>query len=213
MIRLNLFDRIDHLVIEVDDPQATYEDFYNEFALPQAWPLITCERYASIGINFGNTNVELISFKERSGVTNTEYFGLSWVCLTSQTDCENIRAKLSDESIVLLDGEDAQGYKTFIIASKKAPTVFVCYYKFDTDGWKTRLNEDYKKSNGGAFNVTKIEEICINNPLAELCEFKFSQSDSVKLRFAKTPEVRLKSAHDSFIGKSIVVCETLFSFC
>lgn len=213
MIRLNLFDRIDHLMIEVNDPQASYDDFYKEFALPQAWPLMTSERYASIGINFGNVNIELISFKERFGVTNTQYLGLSGVCLTSHTDCEKLRAKLSGERLDLLDGEDAQGYKTFVIASKEAPTVFVCYYKFNTDGWKTRLNEEYKKSNGGAFNVTKIEEVCIRNPLLENCEFNFSQSDSVKLRYSKMPEVRLKSAQVSLIGKSIVVGETLFSFC
>ncbi len=213
MIRLNLFDRIDHLMIEVDDPQATYEDFYKEFALPQAWPLITSEKYTSIGINFGNTNIELISFKERFGVTNTEYLGLSGVCLTSYPDWEKVRAKLSDKNIELLDGEDAQGYKTFVIACKEAPTVFVCYYKFDTAGWKTRLNDEYEKSNGGAFNVIKIEEVCINNPLLEVYDFKFCQSDSVKLRFSKKPVVRLRSGHDGFIGKSIVVGETLFSFC
>jgi hypothetical protein len=213
MIRLNQFDRIDHLMIETDDPQACYEDFYRRFALPQAWPLITSERYASIGMNFGNANIEFISFKERFGVTNTEYSGLSGVCLTSQTDCENIRAGLNDESIELLDGEDTQGYKTFVIASKEVPTVFVCYYKFNTDGWKARLSEEYKKSNGGAFGIAKIEEVCINNPLLEKHEFKFDQSDSVKLRFSKTPEVRLKSAQSNLIGKSIVVGETLFSFC
>jgi len=114
---------------------------------------------------------------------------------------------------VLLDGEDAQGHKIFVIASKEAPTLFVCYYKFNTDGWKTRLHEEYKKSNGGAFNLTQIEAVCINNPLLERCEFKFNQPDSVKLRFSKTPEVRLRSAHGSLTGKSLVVGGTLFSFC
>jgi len=213
MNRLNQFDRIDHLMIEVDDPQAIYQDFYKVFALPQAWPLMTFEKYASIGINFGNANIELISFKERFGVINTDYLGLSRVCLTSQTDYEKLRAQLNGERLELLDGEDGPGYKTFVIASKEAPTVFVCYYKFNIDGWKTRLSEEYKISNGGAFNITKIEEVCINSPLLENCEFNFSQSDLVKLRYSNMPEVRLRSAQDRLIGKSIVVGETLFSFC
>lgn len=213
MIRLNLFDRIDHLMIEVDDPQVTYQDFHKVFALPQAWPLITSEKYTSIGVNFGNANIELISFKERFGVVNTRYSGLSGVCLTCHADYENIKANLNCESIELLDGEDAPGHKTVVIASKTAPTLFVCYYKFNTDGWRTRLNEEYKKSEGGKFNITKIEEVCIDNPLLEKSEFKFSQPNAIKLRFSKTPEVRLRSARDSLIGKSMFVGETLFSFC
>ena len=98
---------------------------------------------------------------------------------------------MNGESIELLDGEDTHGYKTFVIASKAAPIVFVCYYKFNTNVWKARLNEEYKKSNGGTFNITKIEEVSINNPLLKQYEFKFSESDSLKLRFSKIPEVRL----------------------
>jgi len=44
-------------------------------------------------------------------------------------------------------------------------------------------------------------------------KFNFSQPDSIQLKFSKTPEVRLKSAQANLIEKSIVVDESLFSFC
>lgn len=213
MIQLHQFDRIDHLMIEVDDPQAVYQDFYNTFALPQAWPLMTGDRYTSIGINFGNANLELIAFKERFGVRNTQYAGLSGVCLTCLADSENIKADLHSKNLALLAGEDAPGHKTLIIANKDAPTIFVCYYKFNTEGWKTRLDEEFKKAKGGKFNVAQIAEVCVNNPLLARCEFNFSQADSVKLRYAQSPEVRLKSTDTGLTGQSLAIGETLFSFC
>lgn len=212
-VHLRQFDRIDHLMIEVEDPQAVYQELYNTFALPQAWPLMTGDRYTSIGINFGNANLELIKFKERFGVRNTHYSGLSGVCLTSLTDSENIKADMHSKNLTLLAGEDAPGYKTLVIANKDAPTIFVCYYKFNTEGWKTRLEEEFKKSNGGKFNVAQIAEVCVNNPLLARCEFHFRQPDAVKLRYAQSPEIRLKSADAALIGQSLVIGETLFSFC
>ena len=212
-IYLHQFDRIDHLMIEVEDPQAVYQEFYNTFALPQAWPLMSGDRYTSIGINFGNANLELITFKERFGVRNTHYSGLSGVCLTSLTDSENINADMHSKNLALLTGEDAPGHKTLVIANKDAPTIFVCYYKFNTEGWKIRLDEEFKKSKGGKFNVTQIAEVCVNNPLLARYEFNFCRPDSVTLRYAPSPEVRLKSTNTGLIGKSLVIGETLFTFC
>ncbi len=43
MTTLNLFDRINHLMIEVNDPQAVCEEFHWIFALPQLGLLSNCE--------------------------------------------------------------------------------------------------------------------------------------------------------------------------
>lgn len=212
MIILQSFDRIDHLMIEVNDPQAVYDEFCQVFALPQAWPLITTEKYTSIGINFGNTNIELISFSERFGIKDTQYSGLSGVCLTSQFEYEKVNNFLATNGINLLDGEDTPGYTTIVITSKESPTIFVCYYKFNTDGWKAHLQEEFEKTKGGIYGVSKVDEVCIDNPLLEKCEFKFNQPNSVRLGFAKKPEVRLVSVQDDLIGRSMVVGDTLFTF-
>ena len=207
------FNRIDHLMIEVEDPQAAYEDFYQVFGLPQAWPLMTSKKYSSIGINFGNTNVELISFSERFGIKNTQHSGLSGVCLTSHCDAENLKAHLNANALEFLDGENAETHHTWLINSKAAPTLFVCYYKFNTDGWKIRLQEEFKKSQGGTHHITQIAEVYINHPLLQKHEMSFSESSSAKLKFSQKPELRLQSADNSLTGKSIVICDTLFSFC
>lgn len=212
MSELHLFDRIDHLMIEVDDPQSMYDRLQQEFGLPQAWPLMTSERYTSIGINFGNANIELISFKERFGVSGTRYSGLSGVCLTSERGSEDIHSELGRKHIALLDGEDAPGHQTHVIASKAAPTIFVCHYKFDTSGWQARLAEEFASSNGGTHGVTGIEAVGINNPLLETCEFAFSRPDSAMLLYSKAPQIHLRSANASLKGRTIVVGGTLFAF-
>lgn len=213
MKNIGLFNRVDHLMIEVDDPQSAYELFEKEFALPQAWPLTSSERYTSIGINFGNANIELISFKERFGERDTAYSGLSGVCLTSDIDSKNMREKLGGEDIDLLEGEDAPGHQTHVIASKAAPTLFVCHYKFNTAGWLTRLTEEFRSSNGGTHKVIGIAEVCINHPLLKTAVFDFSQPDSARLHYAQASEVRLRSANERLAGNTVVIGQTTFSFC
>lgn len=212
MIQLHQFARIDHLMIEVEDSQTVYQDFYRAFALPRAWPLTVGDRYTSIGINFGNASIELIAFKERFGVENIQYPGLSGVCLTCPDDSKTIEADLHAKNLALLAGEDAPGHQTWVMADKTTPTIFVCYYKLNTTGWKTRLDPEFKTAKGGKFQLTQLTEVRANNQLLERYQFKFGQADSVKLRYADVSKVRLSSADTGLIGESLVVGETLFTF-
>lgn len=212
MIPIKAFDRIDHLMIEVDDPQAAYGEFQAVFSLPQAWPVTETEDYTSVGIHFGNVNIELIHFRRRFGLTPAPYTGFGGVCLTSRFDMETIRAELAAHAVTLLDGEDAPGHRTSVLASKEPQTIFLCEYKFDTTDWRARLRDEFEASRGGTLRLAHVEEVGIAHRLLATHEFLFESPDSVRLRYSETPQVRLKSMDTPGLGETVLLGETVFSF-
>lgn len=45
--------KLDHLMVEVDNPQQAANDVVEMLGLPLAWPLMEKDDYTSIGVNFG----------------------------------------------------------------------------------------------------------------------------------------------------------------
>lgn len=209
---LKAFDRIDHLMIEVDDPLLAYREFEAAFSLPQAWPLTETENYSSVGVNFGNVNIELIRFRVRFGLSPVvPCTGLSGVCLTSRFGVETVRAELDAQAVAWLGGEEAPGHRTSVLASKAPPTIFFCEYKFDTAGWKARLRDEFQASQGGRLQVARVVNVGLPHRLLRTHEFIFAHPGSVRLCFSESPRVRLQSANAAWLGKTVVLADTTFA--
>lgn len=57
---------LDHVMIETDYPEEMAKKFSENFQLPYAWPFSEGEDYSSVGVNFGQINIEFVKFKLRS---------------------------------------------------------------------------------------------------------------------------------------------------
>ena len=47
--------------------------------LPFAWPLMEKDAYTSVGVNFGDINIEFINFRVRFGIEGTAFRGFSGI--------------------------------------------------------------------------------------------------------------------------------------
>lgn len=168
---------IDHLMIEVDDPNKVAEEFCNKFGLPLAWQYSQSSDYDSIGINFGDINIEFINFRKRFGV-NEKFVGLSGVALTTDSSLESSLEYFDRNSITYKIGEDIAQHTTVPFEYKDIyPTLFVVNYKFDTQGWKERLNKEFNDCHGGKYSLSRFTRLTIDHAI--LSELQINKLESI----------------------------------
>jgi len=156
---------IDHLMFEVDDPQEAYEEFNEVFGLPNAWPYVSGYNYDSIGLNFGAFNVEFIRFRIRFGesvlVQKNKIGGIAFRADQDlKTELENLR----NNNIAFEIGEDIAMHTTVPLnKSRHEVTPFVVSYKFNTEGWRKRTQEEFFAADGGKLKIGKSCKVILNN--------------------------------------------------
>lgn len=159
--------RIDHLMVEVDDPFKVANTVSEKLGLPFAWPLTEKEEYTSIGVNFGSINIEFISFRVRFGIDDASFKGFSGIAFKAANSLGESMDILTSEKFNYRIGEQCGTHTTITVEEKQVfPTVFVVKYHFDTSGWEQRLNEEFAECLGGKFNIGKFISISINNSIS-----------------------------------------------
>lgn len=158
--------RIDHLMVEVDDPFEAANNVSEELGLPFAWPLTEKEEYTSVGVNFGSINIEFINFKVRFGIDNATFKGFSGIAFKAINSLDESIDMLASETLNYRIGEQCNAHTTITVEENQVfPTVFIVKYHFDTCGWEQRLNEEFAKCLGGKFNIGKFKSISIANSI------------------------------------------------
>jgi hypothetical protein len=71
--------RIDHLMVETAQPKLLADEVMARLGLPLAWPLVDSASYSSVGVSFGDVNVEFINFTSRFGIQGSKYEGFSGI--------------------------------------------------------------------------------------------------------------------------------------
>ncbi|KAF5052566.1 hypothetical protein DSECCO2_407430 [anaerobic digester metagenome] len=153
---------LDHIMIETDYPQKLAKEFSEIFELPYAWPFSESEDYASVGINFGEINIEFIKFKLRFGKKARSFNGLSGVAFIPLQTMKKTFDLLDEQMISYRIGEDIEAHTTVTVNEEQLfPTIFLVEYHFDTTGWKNRLNEEFKDSNGGKYKIANLHKLIL----------------------------------------------------
>ena len=193
---------VDHIMIETRTPEIDANTLIKDLQLPYAWPIMVKNEYSSIGVNFGMFNIEFIDFKIRFGKPSTNYTGLSGIAVTSKNTIDEDYRYLEKNNIKYRIGENIEAHTTITLNEDLMfPTFFLVKYKFNTDGWKKRLKEEFIKANGGKYNISKLESIIINkknvfNQTFDNCSIKFNQTNSEN-------EILLRSANNVNMQKII----------
>ncbi|WP_428242736.1 hypothetical protein [Gynuella sp.] len=177
---------IDHLMIEVDDPLTTATQVSEQLGLPLAWPLTEKDEYTSIGINFGDINIEFIHFRIRFGVKDTNYRGFSGVAFKTKGSLEDSLERLRSSGLNYRIGEECEAHTTITIEENQVfPTVFLVKYHFDTSGWSQRLKAEFADCSGGKFHIGRFQSMSINSrmPANLIHEFSIGCGDKHQIIF------------------------------
>jgi len=177
---------IDHLMIEVDDPLKVASNVAEQLGLPFAWPLTEKDEYASIGVNFGDINIEFIKFKVRFGIEGTSFTGFSGIAFKVVGSLGESIRRLDASEINYRIGEECEAHTTLTIEENHVfPTVFLVKYHFDTSGWIERLKNEFAECSGGKFHIGRFKFLSINKiiPAKLKDEFKINDGDKNQIFF------------------------------
>ncbi|MCL1074572.1 hypothetical protein [Shewanella dokdonensis] len=173
--------KIDHLMIEVDDPLETANNVVARLALPLAWPLVEKDEYTSIGVNFGDINIEFIKFKLRFGIKNTKFKGFSGIAYKTMDSLEEIIKRLNVAKINHRVGEACEAHTTLPIAENDVfPTIFIVKYHFDTSGWVERLKNEFAEYAGGNYHIGNFKSMVIATEVSESLKKEFNINSGAK---------------------------------
>ncbi len=187
---------IDHLMFEVDEPLKVASKVAEQLGLPFAWPLMTKDEYTSIGVNFGDVNIEFIKFRVRFGIQGTEYSGFSGIAFKTACSLEEAVRRLDASGISHRIGEDAQAHTTIPIEEARVfPTIFLVKYHFDTSGWVERLKSEFSQCAGGKFHIGRFKSLSINQRIPANLEGDF------RLNAANKNQI----VFESRTGESVVI--------
>ncbi|AXX93020.1 hypothetical protein CPU12_07365 [Malaciobacter molluscorum LMG 25693] len=183
--------KLDHLMIEVDNPQIIANDIASKFKLPYAWPLIQTDNYLSIGINFGDINIEFIKFNKRFGIGNINYDGFSGIAFTPTNSELNYEEYLKNKNLFCKIGEETETYTTTTIECNEVfPTIFLVKYHFDTAGWKKKLKDDFENCKGGVYGIKNFKSLEVDFSKVEkqylFEEFKITSSTINQITFSSS---------------------------
>lgn len=172
---------IDHLMIEVADPQKAANEVSTKLGLPLAWPLMVKDEYTSIGVNFGDINIEFIRFNVRFGIENQRFSGFSGVAFTIDESMEQTIKRLRGSQLSYRVGEECDAHTTLVVEESQVfPTVFLVQYHFDTRGWLQRQEQDFIDCRGGALHIGRFKSLTLNQPELVRLRHNFKIDDSDK---------------------------------
>ena len=122
--------KIDHLMIEVGEPQKVATCVAEHLGLPFAWPLTEKDEYTSIGINFGDINIEFINFRVRFGIEGVGFRGFSGIAFEAADLGVSIK-RLDGSGIHYRIGEECEAHTTLPMEEDQIfPTLFLVKYHF-----------------------------------------------------------------------------------
>lgn len=179
--------KLDHLMVEVAQPEATANNIAQQLGLPFAWPLLESENYSSIGINFGDINIEFIRFNKRFGYSNTNFHGFSGIAFEIAETIDTCQQYLTTKNLTSRIGEQAAAHTTITVEEDSVfPTIFLVKYHFDTTGWKKRLQQEFQHTRGGCHNISHLTsiELAQSDATGLLSEMNIIPADKNRLVFS-----------------------------
>ncbi|MEJ2425275.1 MAG: hypothetical protein P8101_12585 [Candidatus Thiodiazotropha sp.] len=172
---------IDHLMIEVDDPLKIASNVAEQLGLPLAWPLTEQDGYTSIGVNFGDINIEFINFRIRFGIEGESFKGFSGIAFKIADSLRQSIKRLNDSEISYRIGEECEAHTTLPIEENQVfPTIFLVNYHFDTSGWFERLKKEFAECSGGKFHIGRFKSLSINKTIPANMKDMFYINDGDK---------------------------------
>jgi hypothetical protein len=160
--------RLDHLMVEAQDPEPLFRVMTEAFGLPAAWPFDDYGELWSGGVVAGNLNLEICRFKERrfgkadpweEGVA-ARFGGLAFEPALPVTE---LAGQLGSLGLSPGAGNATENWTDLEIRGLLDPPglVFLAEYAFDAQAWRAQQQEAFRESGGGRLNLWGVQEISV----------------------------------------------------
>ncbi|WP_210404907.1 hypothetical protein [Hahella sp. CCB-MM4] len=149
--------------------------------MPFAWPLTEKDEYTSVGVNFGDINIEFISFRVRFGIKDTKFKGFSGIAFKVVDSLEESIKSLKESELSYRVGEECEAHTTLSIEESQIfPTVFLVKYHFETSGWVERLKKEFIECSGGNYHIARFKSLSVSNRIPNNLKNNFRINFGVK---------------------------------
>lgn len=109
----SVVSHIDHVLVRVERPEPLFSTLTDVLGLPSPWPLSSHPAFASVGVSFGNVDLELVRFGEPSERRpNARLYGLAFdptAATLAKSQGELKRRDLSHSAVVPYVRRDGDG--------------------------------------------------------------------------------------------------------
>jgi hypothetical protein len=161
--------RIDHILLNPEEPRGLYDFLTQELKLPVAWAYREYEGFASGGIFFGNVNLEALVMNQDNLSTPSKIAGMAFepAGLTSEVIEELKQRQIAyDEPRTYEFGPEQSKIKmwttTILTDILPGSVVFICEYHpglFNPPAWRKTLQKQLIEINGGPLGIEYVKEV------------------------------------------------------
>jgi hypothetical protein len=166
--------QVDHLMVQVPEPERIFQLFTEGLGLPVAWPMVDYGPFKSGGVSFGNVNMEVLNSSEemrKEGVI-PRGTGIVGIAFQPSEHLESTVKVLDAGTVphgpvlpfsVEQDGTPMTLWKNLELTGMiPGSLVFYCEYTFrDQGGFRQRMEQTLAAAKGGALGITGLKEITI----------------------------------------------------
>ncbi len=195
---MKLLKRIDHLMVESNDPSEAMRLFHETLGLPIAWPLKDHGPYSSGGIAFGSVNIEYISFKGSESGKNR----LAGIAFEANEKLDAAVRMLDEKGIFHRIGERTRDYTSLVLELEGYEVIlFVCEYADHLNEWRNMLRSNFRDSGGGLLGLVETANVSIIDQKPEINLPKWREIvpgiDGNALHFESGPTLQLGEGRQS----------------
>ena len=167
-------EQVDHLMVQVPEPEQLYQLFSADLGLPIAWPMVDYGPFKSGGVSFGNVNLEVLKSSQemRSQGLIPDGNGIIGIAFQPSEPLESTVNVLDAGKVprgpilpfsVVQNGTSMTLWKNLELSDMMPGSlIFYCEYTFrDQSGFRQRMEQMLATANGGVLGVTGLKEITI----------------------------------------------------
>ncbi|MEI7432784.1 MAG: PKD domain-containing protein [Methanomicrobiales archaeon] len=165
--------QVDHLMVQVPEPELVFNLFSGDLGLPVAWPMENYGEFSSGGVTFGNVNMELLNSSEEmrqqglipdgNGIVGVAFQPSGPIGSTVKTlDAYQVPHGPIIPFNVTENGTTSTLWNNLEL-SRMMPgsMIFYCEYTFNQTGFRQRMEQSLAAANGGALGITRMKEITV----------------------------------------------------
>ncbi len=165
--------QVDHLMVQLPEPELVYNLFSGDLGLPVAWPMVDYGEFSSGGVTFGNVNMELLNGSEEmrqqglipdgNGIVGVAFQPSEPIGLTEKTlDVYQVPHGPIIPFNVTENGTTSTLWNNLELSNMMPGSmIFYCEYTFNQTGFRLQMEQSLAAANGGALGITRMKEITV----------------------------------------------------
>jgi len=163
--------QVDHIMVQVPEPEQVYQIFRGELGLPVAWPMVNYGSFSTGGVSFGNVNMELLNSSQEmrqqglipkdNGIVGVAFQPLTTLESTAKVlDAHQVpRSAIIPFNITENGTPSTLWYNLELSRMMPGSMIFYCEYTFNQTGFRQRMEHSLASANGGSLGITRMKEI------------------------------------------------------